>query len=107
VNDDATLGAYLAVHERPPAFTGSDGRAYSVDVFVDPTPDTSGRHGAALLFVRWSVDGARPDGHVETGYVAWGDTVAEAQREARALGLYEVKRLLDAAIGEDARPGAW
>lgn len=107
MNDDATLGGYLTVHSRPPAFSGSDGRAYSADVFVDATAGADGRFGAALFFVRWSADGDRPDGHVETGYVAYGATGAEAREAARALTLHDVKRVLDAAIASDGRPQAW
>jgi len=107
VNHDSTLGGYLAVHGRPPAFSGSDGRAYSADLFVDPTPGADGRFGAALLFVRWSVDGDRPDGHVETGYVSYGATAAEAQKAARELSLHDVKQSLDAAIAAARGPAAW
>jgi hypothetical protein len=107
VTDDSTLGGYLAVHSRAPAFSGKDGRAYSVDVFVDPAPDARGRYGAALFFVRWSEGGERPDGHVETGYVAHGASPAQALDAARRLTLHQVKRLLDEAIAADSRPAAW
>jgi hypothetical protein len=104
---DETLGGYMAVHGRPPAFTGSDGRAYSADLFVDAEPGADGRFGAAVFFVRWSEDGARPDGHVETDYVARGETAAEARRAARALTLHDVKRLLDQAIAAQRGRSDW
>jgi hypothetical protein len=85
-------------HERAAAFTGSDGAAYSVGVWTDDTPDERGRHGAAILFVRWSPSGDQPVGHVETDYLAWGKTAAEAEMRIRALSLYDVKTALDEAI---------
>ena len=60
MSDDSTLGGYLEIHSRPPAFEGSDGEAYSAAVFVDDQPDENGRFGAAVLFVRWSQSGDRP-----------------------------------------------
>src|SRR3989454_782187 len=69
---DDTLGGYQRVHERAPAFGGTDGQAYSVATFVDDTADAAGRYGAALLFVCWSSAGDRPVGHLETDYLAWG-----------------------------------
>jgi hypothetical protein len=98
VSDDATLGGYEAAHDRPPAFEGPDGRAYSAAVYVDDVPHAQGQFGGAVLFVRWSRDGDRPDGHVESPYLAFGTTPAEAEERVRALTLLEVKRHLDAAV---------
>jgi hypothetical protein len=92
-------------HDRAAAFTGSDGQPYSVGILSDDGPDPRGLFGAALLFVRWDPAGDRPVGHVETGYLAWGATVAEAEARVRALSLYDVKAALDEAIA--ARPGTW
>ena len=92
------------MHERAPAFTGSDGLAYSVGTFVDEAPDPHGRYGAALLFVRWSDAGDRPVGHVETDYLAWGATPAEALAPLLALSLEAVKGQLDACIERQGRP---
>ncbi|PYO41970.1 MAG: hypothetical protein DMD33_11955 [Gemmatimonadetes bacterium] len=86
------------MHERAPAFTGSDGQAYSVGTFVDEAPDPQGRYGAALLFVRWSDAGDRPVGHVETDYLSWGATPAEALAPLLTLTLEAVKRHLDGCI---------
>jgi len=86
------------VHERAPAFGGTDGRAYSVATFVDDVPDAKGQYGAALLFVRWSEGADRPVGHLETEYLAWGTTPAEALAPVLALTLQEVKRHLDRCI---------
>ncbi len=92
------------MHERAPAFGGTDGQAYSVSTFVDDTPDASGRYGAALLFVRWSEAGDRPVGHLETDYLAFGRTPAEALAPVLALTLHEVKQQLARCI--EARRGS-
>ena len=55
--------------------------------------------------VRWSPDGERPEGHVETEPLAWGHTPEEATERVGALSLYDVKAALDEAIGR--APGAW
>ncbi len=86
------------MHERPPAFAGSDGQSYSVGAFVDDAPDARGRYGAALLFVRWSAAGDRPVGHLESDYLYWGGTPAEALAPLLALSLAEVKQHLDRCI---------
>jgi hypothetical protein len=104
VTTDQTLGGYQHTHERAPAFGGSDGRAYSVGTFVDETPDADGRYGAALVFVCWSDAGDRPVGHLETEYLAWGPTPAEALAGLLALSLHEVKDHLERCI--ERRDGA-
>jgi hypothetical protein len=97
VIDDTTLGGYQRVHQRPPAFGGADGRAYSVSPWADDVPDATGRYGAALLFVRWG-DGERPVGHVETDYLAFGPTPEAALAPLLALTLREVKEHLDRCV---------
>ena len=96
--DDATLGGYEQVHARPPAFGAADGFAYTVSVFADDEPDAHGRFGAALLFLRWAPGGDRPIGHVETDYLAWGATPAEATAAVAALTLRDVKAHLDRCL---------
>ncbi|HUL49743.1 MAG TPA: hypothetical protein VLT79_07020 [Gemmatimonadales bacterium] len=95
---DSTLGGYQRVHERAPAFGGSDGQSYSVAPFVDDVPDAQGRFGAALLFVRWSPSGDRPVGHLETEYLAYGETPDRALAPVLALSLQELKTHLDRLI---------
>jgi hypothetical protein len=102
---ELTLGGYMAKHERAAAFGGSDGRAYSVAVYVDAEPDVRGLYGAALLFVRWSPGGDQPVGHLETDALAWGRTEAEAAGRVEALSLYDVKAALDEAIAR--APAEW
>lgn len=98
MTDDSTLGGYVQRHGRPPAFEGSDGKAYSAEAYVDDVADAHGRHGAAILFVRWSPAGDAPDGHLETGYLIVGDTPAEAEAALGAIGLHEVKEHLERLI---------
>lgn len=102
---EVTLGGYMDRHGRAAAFGGSDGHAYSVGLYVDDDPDARGRYGAALLFVRWDAAGAAPAGHVETDFLAWGRTPAEAEERLRTLSLFDVKAALDEAIARS--PGEW
>jgi hypothetical protein len=105
--DDSTFGGYLVRHDRPPAFEGRDGRSYSVGVLVDEAPDGPARFGAAFLFVRWSDGGDQPAGHVETPWLAFGDTEREAERALHAMSLFDVKAELDKAITARETLGDW
>ena len=100
-----TLGGYMQKHDRAAAFSGSDGQAYSVAIYVEEEPDIRGLYGAALLFVRWSPGGDRPLGHLESETLAWGRTPAEAESRLAGLSLYAVKAALDEAIVQ--APGPW
>lgn len=93
-----TLGGYMQAHERAAAFTGSDGRPYSVALWIDESPDERGRFGGALLFVRWTMAGDAPDGHLESDYLVWGRSEPDARERLGALSLYDVKALLDELI---------
>lgn len=107
IPDDTTLGGYQRLHQRPPAFGGPDGRAYSAAILVDDTPDAEGRYGAGLLFVRWSPAGDTPDGHVETDWVVFGGSAAGAKQAAQALTLREVKDHLDRAVRARQQEPDW
>ena len=98
MSEDATLGGYERVHQRPPAFGGPDGQAYTVATLVDDDPDAARRYGAALLFVRWSSAGERAVGHLETDYLAFGNSPDEALGPLLDLSLAEVKTHLDRCI---------
>jgi hypothetical protein len=97
IADDDTLGGYQKVHGRPPAFEGSDGRAYSAGLFSDDEPDAAGRYGASLLFIRWSAD-QQPDGHLESDYIAHAEDAAAAEAAVGRLTLMEVKEMLEDLI---------
>jgi len=107
MTDDATLGGYFDRHDRPPAFEGSDGRAYSVAWYVDDAAGPDGRYGAALLFVRWTAEGDHPEGHLESDYLAYGATPGEAEVALRALSLWDVKDQLEAAIRRHRAAPEW
>lgn len=95
--NEGTLSGYVAVHGRPPAFEGVDGRAYSVGVFSDDDPGADGRYGASLIFIRWSAS-QEPDGHLETEYLARANDPAVAEAEVGRMALEQVKAALDALI---------
>jgi hypothetical protein len=96
--DERTLGGYMAVHDRPAAFEGSDGLSYSVSIETDETGDRAHPFAAYLLFVRWGRGEPQISGHIETDFLARGATAEEARRAVGALPLAEVKRLLDEQI---------
>ncbi len=95
---DETLGGYLEVHERPPAFTGSDGQPYSVSVEVESVENLAAPYVAYLVFPRWAGAGLGIVGHVETPVLWEGRSRDEVRELVHALRLTEVKRLLDEAI---------
>jgi hypothetical protein len=103
--DESTVGGYAAVHSRPAALEGRDGMSYSLDVLSDATGDAARPFGACLIFVQWSRIGAqKAEGHLETDFLAWGSSAAEAEDALGAMPLAEAKRALDALIS--ARDGA-
>jgi hypothetical protein len=94
---DVTLGGYIELHQRVPAFEGSDGMPYTVDIDVDDDAG-DGTFAAFLVFIRWAATGAGIMDHVESGDVATGASAEEARQAALDLSLYEVRAELDAAI---------
>lgn len=95
---DATLGGYLEVHERPPAFSGSDGQPYTASVEIESVENLAAPYVAYLVFPRWAETGLGIVGHVETPVLYEGRSRDEVQDRIHALPLTEVKRLLDEAI---------
>ena len=94
---DATLGGYLAEHERPPAFEGPDGDSYTAEIMIDRSGlGDEGPWCAYLFFLRWR--GAEPIGHVESGYLSEADSEAAARAELEEWTLHEVKKLLNALV---------
>jgi len=103
--DANTLGGYIAVHDRPAAFEGSDGFSYSAEIVTDHTGEPTGPYAAYLLFVRWARIGAQsPEGHLETDYLATAATEAGARAAVAAWKLSAVKAALDELIA--AKRGA-
>jgi hypothetical protein len=101
--DANTIGGYMAVHDRPAAFEGSDGFSYSVEILTEHAPEAQPPWASFFLFVKWARVGAQsPEGHLESDYVTRGATEAEARRRAGQLALGEVKVLLDTLIARGA-----
>ena len=94
----------MAVHSRPAAFEGSDGVSYSVEILVEETPGAEGVWGAYLLFLRWARIGAQVvEGHLETDFLAWGQTEAEARERAGRMPLNEVQAVLEQLLASRLR----
>lgn len=95
---DVTLGGYLEVHERPPAFTGSDEQPYTVSVEIESVENLAAPYVAYLVFPRWAETGLGIVGHLETPALWEGRSRNEVQELAHALPLIKVKQLLDEAV---------
>jgi hypothetical protein len=95
---DLTLGGYLEVHERPPAFEGSDEQPYTVSVEIESVEDLTAPFVAYLIFPRWAEAGLGIVGHLETPVLWEGRSRDEVRERAHGLSLTQVKRLLDEAI---------
>lgn len=95
---DLTLGGYIDLHNRPPAFSGLDGQPYTVDIDAEPTGDPAKPYAAFLVFLRWAETGAGIMGHTESEDVRFAESPEAAIAAAMELTLYEVKAELDAAI---------
>jgi hypothetical protein len=96
--DPNTIGGYMAVHDRPAAFEGSDGASYSVEIVTDDAGEKGKPFGAYLLFVRWGHGDPVATGHLETEFLFFAATEDEARRAVGALSLNDVKATLDALI---------
>jgi hypothetical protein len=97
--DANTIGGYMAVHDRPAAFEGSDGFSYSVEILVEREDTDREPWAAFFLFVKWARIGAQsPEGHLESDYLARGLTEAEARERIGAMSLNDVKSALDSLI---------
>jgi hypothetical protein len=99
--DESTIGGYMAVHDRPAAFEGSDGFSYSVEILADETDNLEGRWQAFFLFIKWSRLGAQsPEGHLESDYLSSAPTETLARAKLGEFPLADVKALLDRLIAE-------
>jgi hypothetical protein len=96
--DPNTIGGYMAVHDRPAAFEGSDRASYSVEIVTDISDEKDGSFGAYLLFVRWREGDPVASGHLETEFLAFASTEDEARKIVGAMPLNEVKLRLDQLI---------
>jgi hypothetical protein len=99
--DPNTIGGYMAVHDRPAAFEGSDGASYSVEIVTDTSGEKERPFAAYLLFVRWSHGDPVASGHLETEFLAFATTEDDARKMVGAMLLNEVKLGLDQLITEN------
>lgn len=105
--DPNTIGGYMAVHDRPAAFEGSDGASYSTELVVDRTDEKTAPFGGYILFIRWGQGEPFASGHLETPYLFYARTEGEARTMVGQLPLSAVKKLLDgliAARAQSSRP---
>ena len=97
--EDSTLGGYIRVHSRPPAFEGEDGQPYTVSIEVEKSANLRAPLWAAyLVFPKWAETGLGVVGHVETPLLWEGRDEQEVIRLAGETPLVRVKALLDEAI---------
>jgi hypothetical protein len=96
--DPNTIGGYMAVHDRPAAFEGSDGASYSVEIVADISDEKDRPFGAYLLFVRWREGDPVASGHLETDFLAFAATEEDARKTVGAMLLNDVKSHLDELI---------
>jgi len=106
VDDDTTLGGYFRVHDRPPAFEGSDGHPYTVSVETEKTGNLRSPVEGFLVFPRWAQSGVGIVGHVETAILTQSASVEDATDTIGRLTLYEVHALLEDAVGRSLRAEA-
>lgn len=96
--DPNTIGGYMAVHDRPAAFEGSDGASYSVEIVTDESGEKDKPFAAYLLFVRWGHGDPVASGHLETEFLSFAASEDDARRAVGAMKLNDVKATLDALI---------
>jgi hypothetical protein len=100
--DDATLAGYFRVHDRPPAYEGSDGHPYTVSVETEKTGNLRAPWTGYLVFPRWAQTGVGIVGHLETQDLVHEASQAEARDAIGRLTLHEVHTLLEDAIARSS-----
>lgn len=93
--EDGTLGGYIRLHQRPPAFEGRDGHPYTVSMEVERTADLRAPHHGYLVFPRWAQTGVGIIGHAESAILVKSRSDQEARDALGALTLAEVRNILD------------
>lgn len=101
--DPNTIGGYMAVHDRPAAFEGSDGMSYSVAIEADRTGEAERPYGAYFLFMRWRRVGPQGvEAHLESDFLAYGESAAAARQALGGMSLADVRAHLEALIAAHA-----
>ena len=103
--DDRTLGGYLEVHSRPPAFEACDGQPYTVSIETERSGDLRAPVAGYLVFPRWAETGLGIVGHVESPLLWRGASRDAVVAQAGAVTLHEVQRLLNEAVVARAAGG--
>ena len=103
--DDRTLGGYLEVHSRPPAFEACDGQPYTVSIETERSGDLRAPVAGYLVFPRWAETGLGIVGHVESPLLWKGPSRDAVVAQAGAVALHEVQRLLNEAVVARAAGG--
>src|SRR5947208_9546556 len=80
--DPNTIGGYMAVHDRPAAFEGSDGASYSVEIVTDTSGEKDRPFAAYLLFVRWRQGDPVASGLLASEYLSYASDEAAGRPEA-------------------------
>jgi hypothetical protein len=96
--EDSTLGGYIEVHDRPPAYDGPDGHPYTVSLEVERTSNLRAPFSGYLVFPRWAETGVGIIGHLETPTLVESSSEREAVEGLGELTLLEVQGLLVEAI---------
>ncbi len=104
--DDRTLGGYMSVHTRPPAFEAVDGQPYTVSIETERTGDLRAPVVGYLVFPRWADTGLGIVGHVESPVLWRGSSRAAVVDAVEAVTLHEVQRLLNEAVVRKVEGGA-
>ena len=96
--EDATLGGYMSVHSRPPAFEGCDGQPYTVSIETERSADLRAPVAGYLVFPKWASSGLGIVGHVESPLLWRGRTPEAVTAEAGKAPLRQVQQWLNEAI---------
>ncbi len=96
--DETTLKGYIQVHERPPAFEGSDGFPYTVSVEIESSKDLQAPYVGYLVFPRWASNGLGIIGHLQTPVISRNKTHKQTEDDIYLLKLSEIKLLLEKVI---------
>ena len=102
--DDSTLAGYFRLHDRPPAYQGSDGHPYTVSVEAEKTSNLRAPWSGYLVFPRWAQNGVGIVGHLETRDLVQETTEAAAKDALGKLTLHEVQAFLEAEIERSTGP---
>lgn len=91
------MGGYLREHERPPAFEAADGDSYTVEIMTEGSGQgAEGSWRAYLFFLRWR--GREAIGHVESEFLATGESEEDVRSALERLTLHDVKDLLSQLV---------